>query len=219
MSKNKIGISSISKYTFRIKEWWRIHKPNKNNIINQIKFDIDNFIDLYNEYRFIILFIIWIILNIIYKDSIIFNSILILSVAGLSIIVKYLNFKEDQFYLTTDFSSAIKDLDNLISECIQEYTLMNDLQNPVYINDITETKIREEVINLVIAKLSKRLIRKLTITYNPEVVHKIIAIRVYMIVMRLVVEINKDKDANEQQANQTQNTSFDLSKYMIYKEE
>ena len=156
-------------------------------------------------------------MNVVYRDNLFVNSLIVFCAALISVLVKYLNFKEDQFYLTTDFSSAMKDLDALISDCIQEYMLMNDLQNPVYINDVTETKIREEVINLVIAKLSKRLLNKLSIAYNPEVVHKVIAIRVYIIVMRLIVEINKDKETNTTEQ-QKENTSFDLSKYMVYEE-
>ena len=217
MAKNKLGITKMTSYSFRIKEWWRTHKPNKENIKSQIKFTADWIMNTYNEYRFIILLLVWILMNLVYKDNIVFNSILIISVACISVVVKYLNFKEDQFYLTTDFSSTIKDLDSLISDCIQEYTLMNNIQDPVYINDATESKIREEVINLVIAKISKRLIDKLSITYNPDVIHKIIAVRVYLIVMRLVVEINKDK-GNEQVAEQQQNQGFDLSKYMMYNE-
>lgn len=219
MMKNKIGVSALSHTIFNIKEWWRMRRPTIGGIKSSIKNCVDSFVQLYVDYTYIMLALLWILMNVLKPEFIVFNSFFVLCIACISIVVKYLKFTENKFYMTTDFSSAIKELDNLISDCIQEYMLMNDMQDPVYINDVLENRLREEVINLVIAKLSKRLLNKLTVVYNEEVVHKVIAIRVYIIIMRLVIEINKDKDSNSVNEQQEINKSFDLSKYMMMEEE
>ena len=216
--KNVIGVTVLSNKKFQLKEWWKSHKPNWENIKNKIKFNLDNFIDTYNKYRFIFLFFIWILAIIIDQNRYIFNTCAIITVAGLSILAKYINFNIKKFYITTDFSNAQELLDKLIADCIQEYTTMNTMDNITYINDVLENKIREEVINMVVTKMSKQLYTKLTLLYNENVIHEIIATRVYIIVMRLVVEINKDKDS-ETINTPTPNQSFDLGRYMMMSEE
>ena len=218
MFKNKLGVNSLARLTFQLKEWWKMHSPTIAGMTEKIKRIVDKVNHIYSEYCFICLALLWIILTVIQRYAIVLNTFIVLSIAVLTIVYKYMTFIEDKFYITTDFSSTIKELDELISDCIQEYTLMNSLQDPVYINDATESKIREEVISLVIAKMSKRLLKKLSITYNQDIVHEVIAVRVYIIVMRLVVEINKTKD-EENIPNQPQTSTFDLSRYMSQYEE
>ena len=120
----------------------------------------------------------------IYEEYYALNTIAILFVASLSLIAKYTNFLTDRFFLVKDFSNGIKQLDVLIADCIQEYCLMNGLVNLTFISDAEETKMRTEVTNMVVAKLSHQLMLKLKTQYNENVVHEIIATRVYIIVMK-----------------------------------
>ncbi|MBQ8130864.1 MAG: hypothetical protein IJ193_00055 [Bacilli bacterium] len=217
--KNVIGVTVLSNKMFQLKEWWETHKPNWNNIKNKIGFSLSNFIKIYNKYRFIFLFFIWILASLIFPSYYIFNTCAIIIIAGLSILAKYINFIIKKFYITTDFSNAQESLDKLIADCIQEYTTMNTMDNITYINDVLENKIREEVINMVVTKMSRQLYTKLTLLYNEDVIHEIIATRVYIIVMRLVVEINKDKDSETMNNPPINNQSFDLGRYMMMPEE
>ena len=221
MAKNKIGNNNLTRRIFQFKEWWKMHNLSISKIIEKIKNTADTIKSIYSEYCFIIIALFWILSIIIDNSNIVLYSFISLCVISLSIVFKYVEFIKEKFYITTDFSSTIKELDDLISDCIQEYTLMNSLQDPVYINDVLESKIREEVINLVIAKISKRLLKKLSIAYNSDIVHEVIAIRVYIIVMRLVVEINKTKDeeVTNTPTNNNQTSTFDLARYMSQYEE
>jgi len=207
--KNYIGTTMIKRKTFQLREDLKAKIPSLNKVLDNIKQIVDKCLDVYNAYRFIILFFLWIILNLLNSGMYIVNTVGVLSVALLSIVVKYLNFIEKRFYLTKDFSKAIFQLDSLISECIQEYSLMNGIAGLTFINDKEETKIRTEVTNMVVAKMSDQLVSKLIAQYNENVIHEIVATRVYIIVMNLVIEINKDKPTSDKAP---ANDQFDISK-------
>ena len=210
MFKNSIGKNIISHKTFQIKEWLKVHIPNKNTILDFIKYRVDSFIKFYNEYRFLLLFLFWIIINYI-NDNYIVNTIAVLTMAVISLFAKYISFLIDRFYLTKDFSNGIKQLDILIADSIQEYCLMNGMIGTTFISDNEETKLRNEVTNLVVAKLSDQLIIKLKTQYNANSVHEIIATRIYIIVMNFVSDINKDKPSSD---NSPTNDQFDMSKFL-----
>ena len=210
-NKNLIGTSVVSRKIFQIKEWIKIHTPSIVSILEFIKHTIDSFIQLYNNYRFIVLFFFWIILNLVYKDYYALNTIAILFVASLSLVAKYTNFLTDRFFLVKDFSNGIKQLDVLIADCIHEYCLMNGLVSLTFISDAEETKMRTEVTNMVVAKLSHQLMLKLKTQYNENVVHEIIATRVYIIVMNFTIDINKDKPSSD---NAPVNDQYDMSKFL-----
>lgn len=210
MFKNSIGKNIISHKTFQIKEWFKVHTPSVNSILDFIKYRIDSFIKIYNEYRFLLLFIFWIVVNYV-NDNYIVNTIAVLCMAVISLLAKYVGFLMNRFYLTKDFSNGIKHLDILIADSIQEYCLMNGMIGTTFISDNEETKLRNEVTNLVVAKLSDQLLLKLKTQYNANSVHEIIATRIYIIVMNFVSDINKDKPSSDQQP---VNDQFDMSKFL-----
>ena len=127
-------------------------------------------------------------------------SVIALALFLVAIIVianKFVNNKHEEFILTTDFSIAIKELDSLISDCIQEYMVMNGLANTTYINSKLETQIRTETTNLVTAKLSNTLYKKLAYLYNEEAVYTVIAARIYIIIMNFTIQTNEKARNNE----------------------
>ena len=126
-----------------------------------------------------------------------FNKFILFLVSLVVIANKFVNNKHEEFILTTDFSIAIKELDSLISDCIQEYMVMNGLANTTYINDKLETQIRKETTNLVTAKLSNTLFKKLSYLYNEESVYTVIAARIYIIIMNFTIQTNEKARNNE----------------------
>ena len=211
MFKNSIGRNILSHKTFQIREWFKTHIPSSTTVLGAIKYSVDTFLNTYKNYSFIILFIFWIILNCIFKDKYVINTISVLVMAIISLMSRYISFSIDRFYLIKDFNNGIKQLDILIADCIQEYCLMNGLTGITFISDTEETKIRQEVTNMVVAKLSDQLLLKLKTQYNANAVHEIIATRVYIIVMNFVVGINQDKPTSD---NAPVNDQFDMSKFL-----
>lgn len=210
MFKNSIGKNILSHKWFQIKEWFKVYIPKPTTILESIKYSIDIFINIFDKYRFLFLFIFWIIINLILPSNYIINTIGVLLMAFITLAAKYINFLIDRFYLTKNFSNGIKQLDVLIADCIQEYCIMTGTASMTFISDVEETKMRSEVLNMVVAKISNELLLKLKTQYNENSIHEIIASRVFIIVMNFVVDINKDKPTSDNQ----DNNQFDLTKFL-----
>ena len=179
---NPIGSGLIKKYTFYI----------KNNIGDLIDLLKDNF----NNSPFVYITIVF-ILSYIFTDSIYKVSFVLFLLSLIVIANKFVNNKHEEFILTTDFSVSIKELDSLISDCIQEYMVMNGLANTTYINTKLEEQIRSETTNLVTAKLSNTLYKKLSYLYNEDAVYTVIAARIYIIIMNFTIQTNEKARNNE----------------------
>ena len=193
---NPIGSGLIKKYYFYIKEYFRNLIPKINSIKNKIGDIISIFKDSFSKNPFIYIAIFF-ILSFLICDSIYKISFILFLVSLVVIANKFVNNKHEEFILTTDFSIAIKELDSLISDCIQEYMVMNGLANTTYINDKLETQIRKETTNLVTAKLSNTLFKKLSYLYNEESVYTVIAARIYIIIMNFTIQTNEKARNNE----------------------
>lgn len=190
--KNILGNNSnmISKIKFTIKEYNRIYSPKVNKIIANIKTYMDNFIEYYNNYSYITLFIAWYITILLFPKYKIFLSIMVLITAFLTILNTAIRNKHEQFYLTADFSKTINELDSLIADCIQEYISMNAMENQKFFSIEDEKKLRSETTNMVSAKMSQILYKKLCIVYNKNIVYDVIGARIYLIISKFVYETN-----------------------------
>ena len=209
MAKNSLGRSSLYYKYIQIKENIKSKLPNIIITTEKTKHNIDSFIDLYKTYGFLILFVLWLLIVLLFKDKYIFSTCAILAVAIITIINKFINFKIDQFYLTTSFDNANKELNDLITECIVEYMSMNGYDGDTFINMKQEDRIRTEIVNMVTAKISDNLMLKLSTFYNKKIIYEIIATRVYTTIMQFVVTNNVDKDsANKNNQNVTQLFNF-----------
>ena len=145
----------------------------------------------------IIIIILIFILSSIFTDSLYKVSFVLFLLSLIVIANKFVNNKHEEFILTTDFSVSIKELDSLISDCIQEYMVMNGLANTTYINTKLEEQIRSETTNLVTAKLSNTLYKKLSYLYNEDAVYTVIAARIYIIIMNFTIQTNEKARNNE----------------------
>lgn len=115
----------------------------------------------------------------------------------LVLIYKYFNFKKDQFYLNYDTSNVGTELDNFIKECLTEYVTFNGYQEVSYLSSEDEDKLKEELVNMVSARLSDRLFKRLCIAYKESAVYDIIAIHIATIVMGYVIETNRQQDLDK----------------------
>lgn len=193
---NPIGSGLIKKYTFYIKNFFNNLIPKIDSIKNNIGDLIDLLKDNFNNSPFVYITIIF-ILSYIFTDSIYKVSFVLFLLSLIVIANKFVNNKHEEFILTTDFSVSIKELDSLISDCIQEYMVMNGLANTTYINTKLEEQIRSETTNLVTAKLSNTLYKKLSYLYNEDAVYTVIAARIYIIIMNFTIQTNEKARNNE----------------------
>ena len=193
---NPIGSGLIKKYTFYIKNFFNNLIPKIDSIKNNIGDLIDLLKDNFNNSPFVYITIVF-ILSYIFTDSIYKVSFVLFLLSLIVIANKFVNNKHEEFILTTDFSVSIKELDSLISDCIQEYMVMNGLANTTYINTKLEEQIRSETTNLVTAKLSNTLYKKLSYLYNEDAVYTIIAARIYIIIMNFTIQTNEKARNNE----------------------
>jgi len=193
---NPIGSGLIKKYTFYIKNFFNNLIPKIDSIKNNIGDLIDLLKDNFNNSPFVYITIVF-ILSYIFTDSIYKVSFVLFLLSLIVIANKFVNNKHEEFILTTDFSVSIKELDSLISDCIQEYMVMNGLANTTYINTKLEEQIRSETTNLVTAKLSNTLYKKLSYLYNEDAVYTVIAARIYIIIMNFTIQTNEKARNNE----------------------
>lgn len=194
---NPIGSGLIKKYSFYMKEFLNSKlKPTISKVRSKVGDIILLLKENFTKEPFVYLTIIF-LLSLLFSISIYKIGFVLFLVALIILGNKFINNKHEEFILTTDFSSAIKELDSLISDCIQEYMVMNGLANTTYINDKLETQIRTQTTNLVTAKLSNTLFKKLSYLYNEEAVYTVIAARIYIIIMNFTIQTNEKARNNE----------------------
>ena len=98
-----------------------------------------------------------------------------------------------------DISSTIDEntpnlLENIIAEALQDYIILNpNISMEQYLNSEKEAEIRDGVSDFVSSRLSPASINKLSLYYNEETLHEVIAIKIYIAVTNYVVEYNRAK--------------------------
>ena len=91
--------------------------------------------------------------------------------------------------------SAIKSLDILINETIEEYVILELRPKDIYyINNNMESEMREYIVNQITDRISVLLIKKLEYVCNADHIGDLIGKRVYMAVMNYVLEFNVNSD-------------------------
>lgn len=175
---------------FKVKEYIKIYTPKINKVIADSNIILDNVIEYYTDYPYSTLFILWVISTLLIPEKELFITTVILITALLTIINTLIRNKHEEFYLTTDFSKVMNELDGLIADCIQEYIAMNALENKRFFSIDEEKRLREETTNMASAKISKILYNKLCLAYNKDVVYDVIGSRIYLIVSKFIYETN-----------------------------
>lgn len=92
------------------------------------------------------------------------------------------------------YGKAKELIDNIISDSIQEYVVLNPniLMEKEYITTDNENKIREDIKNLVTSKLSDNTISVLSTYYND--ISEVIATRIYIAVTDFVSSNNTNSE-------------------------
>lgn len=82
-------------------------------------------------------------------------------------------------------------LELIINESFRDYQVMHLIHlNEQYINSEREAQIRKELVNLVTNRISNASLDKLSLFYNLENIAKILADKIYIVVMDYVVKHN-----------------------------
>lgn len=192
-----LGYNWFYRHWFQTKEYFKLQIPKVKRFLSFCKYMIDEFIEIYKSYAFILLFAIWCISVLIFPENVLFLFSMVVIVALLTILEKHISHKHKEFYLTTDFSKSIQELDVLIADCIQEYLVMNGMGTKNFFTSKEEDLLRNETTNMVSAKMSQQLYNKLCAAYNKDIIYNIIGTRIYMIIMRFVTETNTASKGNK----------------------
>lgn len=91
--------------------------------------------------------------------------------------------------------SALKMLDSLINEIIEEYVILElRPKNVFYINNNIESEMREYIVDQITERMPVLLMKKLEYVCNPNHIGELIGKRVYMSVMNYVLEFNVNSE-------------------------
>lgn len=103
-------------------------------------------------------------------------------------------FEEDVFYMGIKVDEVRLELDNFINECLEEYLVFSSYDGLNQISPDGETRIRNNVVDLVSARISPTLFKKLSIKYKEESIYDVMAVRINIIVMNHVIAVNTNLD-------------------------
>lgn len=197
--KNYAGQSFLTfmfnKFKMKIESY---HIDSKLNIVwNKFIWYCDLINQYFNKRGIVTICIICILASIIFSEYI--KTIFTFGCVGivLCLINKFINTIYTKSVIIRKIPDPIFELDNIISECIVEYLILNQYEGTKYLSSNDETKIKKEVANMISSRLSDTMIEKLSIKYNELSIYTIIASRINMIVMRYVIETNKNIDSSK----------------------
>ena len=110
-----------------------------------------------------------------------------------------------QIDMETDVSSIEEELEGIIMECLNYYTILNieyrgDI---VYINDPIEAQIRTGVTDMVTERLTDHRIARFNLVYNAASLADIIGKKVYLAVMNYRLTYNNGKSPIPNETSQT----------------
>lgn len=89
-------------------------------------------------------------------------------------------------------------LENIISECLDEYKVLNiEAQDKIYIDDDMQTKMIKDITTEVYMRLSPAMYDRLKFVYNPEMLLSIITKKVSLYVLEYRVTKNSLIDEDE----------------------
>lgn len=102
-------------------------------------------------------------------------------------------FKEREFNINTKIDSTTEsDLDKFVSDCINEYILINYSHTKTYLNADECDKIFKEVVDMIKHRLTPAMFDKLSLYYNKDEIGSIIVYKAYLNVMKFIMERNNN---------------------------
>lgn len=85
-----------------------------------------------------------------------------------------------QMSMSTSLEEMTQTIDSFINESIQEFTVMNNIQDSKYINSELEQEMRLAVMESVSGRISINLLNKLRLFYKEDVIPDLIAKKIFL---------------------------------------
>jgi hypothetical protein len=88
-------------------------------------------------------------------------------------------------------------VDKIILECLNEYIVLNKgWKEKEYIREEDEKEIINALIEIVLTRMSKTMLRKIRAYYNEELAEEVITEKIYMLVLNYTIENNMIEESN-----------------------
>lgn len=101
--------------------------------------------------------------------------------------------KERNFNINTKIDENIEsELDRFVTDCINEYILINYAHTNNYLNADECDKIFREVVDMIKKRLTPALFDKMTLYYNKEEIGNVIVYKAYLNIMKFIMERNNN---------------------------
>ncbi len=85
-----------------------------------------------------------------------------------------------QMSMSTSLEEMTQTIDSFINESIQEFTVMNNIQDSKYINSELEQEMRLAVMESVSGRISINLLNKLRLFYKEDIIPDLIAKKIFL---------------------------------------
>ena len=85
-----------------------------------------------------------------------------------------------QMSMSTSLDEMTQTIDTFINESIQEFTVMNNIQDSKYINSELEQEMRLAVMESVSGRISINLLNKLRLFYKEDIIPDLIAKKIFL---------------------------------------
>lgn len=85
-----------------------------------------------------------------------------------------------QMSMSTSLEEMTQTIDSFINESIQEFTVMNNIQDSKYINTELEQEMRLAVMESVSGRISINLLNKLRLFYKEDIIPDLIAKKIFL---------------------------------------
>ena len=85
-----------------------------------------------------------------------------------------------QMSMSTSLDEMTQTIDTFINESIQEFTVMNNIQDSKYINTELEQELRNFVMESVSGRISINLLNKLRLFYKEDIIPDLIAKKIFL---------------------------------------
>nr|DAJ45116.1 MAG TPA: hypothetical protein [Caudoviricetes sp.] len=85
-----------------------------------------------------------------------------------------------QMSMSTSLEEMTQTIDSFINEAIQEFTVMNNIQDSKYINSELEQEMRLAVMESVSGRISINLLNKLRLFYKEDIIPDLIAKKIFL---------------------------------------
>lgn len=100
-------------------------------------------------------------------------------------------YKEREFNINAKIDNSIStELDTFVTDCVNEYVLVNYAHTNNYLNADECEKIFREVVDMIKHRMTPAMFDKMSLYYNKEEIGSIIVYKAYLNIMKFIMERN-----------------------------